>query len=285
MQAQIAPRRRRLQRALELLLLGHAERNIVLTKSGEHLLLEPALVAELHREAAPRRKQSEESFQPLEILLHVRRQLKENRPHPVRHRGRVAQQKVERAGGVGFEPRVVGDAHARLDGERELLGHLRRPFTQHVLLRQAVERVVDLDRGIAARVVAEPRVIGQVGRIENALPLLERKAAGPGEEPHDTRRSASCWSPPRARLAFSASMRSMIFPPPASGVTSFVMSWPSTLRWIVSSTRSRTVSRYFCGSKDSFDVCSMSCFASASSVALISPGGMATSVVGRTSSA
>ena len=40
------------------------------------------------------------------------------------------------------------------------------------------------------------------------------------------------------------------------------MSWPSILRWIVSSTRSRTVSLYFVGSNVSLTVCSMSCFAS-----------------------
>ena len=46
-------------------------------------------------------------------------------------------------------------------------------------------------------------------------------------------------------------MRSMILPPPSGGDVGDVMSWPSTLRWIVSSTRSRTVSLYFVGSNSS----------------------------------
>ena len=68
-------------------------------------------------------------------------------------------------------------------------------------------------------------------------------------------------------------MRSMILPPPSGGASA-VISWPSTLRWIVSSMRSRTVSLYFCGSNSSLAVCSMSCFASASSAGFTAPSGM-----------
>ena len=57
-------------------------------------------------------------------------------------------------------------------------------------------------------------------------------------------------------------------PPPFGSAASAVISWPSIFRWIVSITRSRTVSLYFVGSNASFDVWSMSCFASLSSLSL-----------------
>src|SRR5688500_14853216 len=120
---------------------------------------------------------------------------------------------------------MVRYALARLDGEGEGLRHLRGPVPQHVLLRQPVERVVDLDRRILGRVVAEPVVVLQVLGIERAFPLLEGVAARPREQPHDTMRPASASSGfvVFARLAFSASMRSRILPL-ESGCTSDVMS-------------------------------------------------------------
>src|SRR4029453_15987997 len=108
--------------------------------------------------------------------------------------------------------------------EREGLGHLRGPILEHVLLRQPIEGVVDLDRRVLARVVPEHRVVLQVLGVERALPFLEGKPARTHQNAHDALRSASfssgsVW----ARLAFRASMRSMFLPPP-SGVTSAVMS-------------------------------------------------------------
>ncbi len=124
---------------------------------------------------------------------------------------------------------MVRDALARLDREREGLRHLRRPLLEHALLRQPVERVVDLDGGKPARVVAKPAVLLEVGGIERALPLLERVPARAGEQLHDTLTAAPPSPPVLARLALSASMRSMIFPL-ESGCTSAVMSWPSIFR-------------------------------------------------------
>src|SRR4051812_8854829 len=148
------------------------------------------------------------------------------------------------------------DAHARLDRERELLRHPRGPVLQHRLLGQPVERVVDLDRRELPCVVPQPRVVPKVRRVEHPLPFLERVPARSREQPHETMRlgvmSSSGWV--RARLCLSASMRSTILPPPSGTTSDDVMSCPSTLRWIVSITRSRTVSLYFCGSKLSFAV-------------------------------
>src|SRR5512133_4062691 len=109
-----------------------------------------------------------------------------------------------------------------------------------MLFRQPIERVVDLDRRKLARVVAEHRVVFEITRVERSLPFFERVATRARVKLHDTLATASLGLL-AARLAFNASMRSRILPPP-SGVTSAVMSWPSILRCIVSITRSRTVS-------------------------------------------
>ena len=125
---------------------------------------------------------------------------------------------------------MMRDAHARLDGERELLRHLCGPIVQHLLLGQAIERVVDLDRRKIARVITEPRVVTEVRRIKCSLPLLERVAARAREQPHDTLRCGAASSSVRARLAFNASMRSTILPPESGATSDDVMSCPSTLR-------------------------------------------------------
>src|SRR5258706_14347300 len=83
------------------------------------------------------------------------------------------------------------DTLARLEGESEILGHLRCPFTEDVFPRQAVESVVDLHHRELARVVAEESVVLEISRVEVSHPLLERIAAGPGEELHDSLRFGS----------------------------------------------------------------------------------------------
>src|SRR6185437_12757047 len=80
----------------------------------------------------------------------------------------------------------VGDPAGRLENEAERLGHLHRPVQQHFLLRNAIEGVVDLDRGQSGSVVAEHAVRRKVGRIEGALPLLVGPAAGADADVHVT---------------------------------------------------------------------------------------------------
>src|SRR6185437_2205527 len=215
--------------------------------------------------------------------------LEQHRAYPAAQHRRVREQKLHRARTLRLEPRMVRDPLARLDRERERVRHLRRPFPQHVLLRQPIERVVDLDARKLPRVEAEHPIVLQILRVERALPFLERVPARPRDHPHDTFlpffdgfSDASAGA--AARLALSASMRSMILPP-VSGAASAVISWPATFRSMVSRTRSRTVSLYLVGSNTSVDVWSMSCFANANSAGLTSPSGTVTSVVGLTSSA
>src|SRR5687767_14041169 len=125
------------------------------------------------------------------------------------------------------------DFLARLERERELLRHLRRPLRQDVLLRQPVKGVVDLERRKLRSVKAEQLVGLKLCGIEGSLPLLERVAARPRQNLHEAfcfLRSDFSGVDFFARLAFSASIRSRILSPPLLGATSDVMSWPSTLR-------------------------------------------------------
>src|SRR5678815_4306533 len=217
----------------------------------------------------------------VDVLLQIRRELKENRSEPIAERRRVLQQELDGARAFRLQSREMRDTLARLDREGERLGNLARPRLQNAFLRKAIERVVDLHRRETRRVKTEHRVVFELRRVERALPFLEGEAARSRVQLHEALTTASLGLV-AVRLAFSASMRSMIFVPP-SGATSDVMSWPSTLRWIASSTRSRTVSLNLSGSKFSVAVCSMSCLANASSAGFTSPSGMVTSVVGRTS--
>src|SRR5687767_4074933 len=98
----------------------------------------------------------------------------------------------------------MGDAPTRLDRERESVMHVRRPFLEHVLPGQAIERVVDLDDRIPAGVVAEHRVVLQAAWVERSLPLLEGESARTHEHVHDTFRSGSSDSEAEfARLCLS----------------------------------------------------------------------------------
>ncbi len=81
-QPEIAPGRRAQRRAGEVVLFRDAHRHVAIAERGHHVLVEPALVAELEHELAVRRQQPEERLQPIDILLQVRRELKEDRPHP-----------------------------------------------------------------------------------------------------------------------------------------------------------------------------------------------------------
>lgn len=139
---------------------------------------------------------------------------------------------------------VVGDPLRGFDGEAKTVGHRGRPVEEVLLPRHPVEGVVDLDRVEFRGVPGQHLGIGQLGRIEGALPLLERVPAGPDVVGHPALRSPS--PAPRARLCFKASIRSMILPPP-SWAGSEVISWPSTFLLMASRTRSRTWSRYRSG--------------------------------------
>src|SRR5687767_13235670 len=112
MQPKVSPRRRRMHRALEVLLLGQTQRDVVIPERGEDVLVEPALVPELDRELSIGGQEAEEPAKAGRVLLHVRRQLEQNRSQATAERGGVAQKEVDGVGAVGLEPRVVRNALA-----------------------------------------------------------------------------------------------------------------------------------------------------------------------------
>ena len=226
-QSQIAPRRRRLHRTREVLLLVQrtARRRVRAapskTSSSNQLSWRNSIVNRRSGGSKPRKPRSRcTSFSMFGGSW--------KRIGPRRSPSTAVfwRRKSERRRAFGLEPRVMRDAHARLDRERELLRHLRRPLLQYRLLRQPVKGVVDLDRRKLARVVAQPRVVSDRVGIEDALPLLERVAARAREQPHDTMRCGVLSSSAlRARgSAFSASMRSTILPPVSGATSDDVMS-------------------------------------------------------------
>jgi len=52
----------------------------MLAKRGQDVLIEPALVPELDREPAVARQKGEKTREPVDVLLHVRRELEQDRP-------------------------------------------------------------------------------------------------------------------------------------------------------------------------------------------------------------
>src|SRR5205823_11820810 len=58
--------------------VGNAKRTAVSTQALEHLIVEPARVAELKRDAALAAKQLQEPLQPRQILLEIGRQTKKH---------------------------------------------------------------------------------------------------------------------------------------------------------------------------------------------------------------
>jgi len=109
------------------------------------------------------------------ILLQVRRKLKE----------RGAQSLAERRGDAkeiaeilrcALEPVLMGDALGRLEGEAEAGRDLFGPRQEHALAGHPIKRVVDFDRGEAARVEPEQALVREGGRIEASFPFLSLKA-------------------------------------------------------------------------------------------------------------
>src|SRR5689334_1518837 len=226
-------------------------------------------MAELHRGPPGAGNQREEVGEPAQVLPERGWALEQGRAKAVPQDVDRAKEVVERAVFVG-QPIDVRDPAGGFEHEAEPGGHLVGPLEQHVFPGDAVERVVDLDRREPAGVEAQHVVRRQVGGVEAALPFLVGPAAGPDVKLHGegayraplafffgrsgsslaalvataralAGRFSSDTGPRLARLAFRASIRSMILVWGAS-LGSEVISCPSTFCWIASSTRSRTVS-------------------------------------------
>jgi hypothetical protein len=90
-QSEISPRRSRNDGTFEVGLLRDAHRNVAIAQNRKHLVIEPALVPKLESVSAIDGQITEEILQPLDVLLEIRRKLKENRPESVAKDGGVLQ--------------------------------------------------------------------------------------------------------------------------------------------------------------------------------------------------
>src|SRR5215471_5108329 len=182
-EAQVPPPGRRDEGRGEVLVLRDAEGAAPGLQRLEDVVLEPGWVAELERAARRRRQDRQELRQPRQVLLEVRRELEEDRPHPVSERDRDLEEVGDRVARL-LQALPVRDLLRSLQGEEEAVRHLLGPLREHLRTRHSVERVVDLDGRELAGVVAEHLRVGQVLRVEAPLPLLVGKPARPGEDPH-----------------------------------------------------------------------------------------------------
>src|SRR5882724_4534341 len=134
--------------------IGDAERRVARAEQRVHLVVEPALVAELEGRAEPVRQDRQELAQPIGRLLEVRGELKEQRAELVAERARggaeVAQRLVD-----GAEPGEMCDPLRRLEDVREARGGRRGPARDRLLVRHPIERRVDLDGRETLDVVGE----------------------------------------------------------------------------------------------------------------------------------
>src|SRR5262249_12220020 len=86
--SQIAPRCRAYEGRRKIGLVDHAHRNIALAKRVVDAVVEPAFMPELDGEATIGRQHREKSAQPVDVLLHVRRKLEQDRPETCAERRR-----------------------------------------------------------------------------------------------------------------------------------------------------------------------------------------------------
>src|SRR5690606_22003185 len=155
---------------------------------GKYRLVAPRRVTELERHRHLLRNEFQEGLELVDVDPRVRRQLEQHDPKARPKRLQCLEEPASLLATIG-KLLEMRDAAWRLDGEAKAFRHLRGPAREHVRLRHAVERVVDLDRWQAAGIEGKHFVRGQLLGIEGALPLLERKSAGPAVELHRSVRS------------------------------------------------------------------------------------------------
>ena len=169
-QTKIAVARRDLDGGREFLAVGDAEREILRPEPLEHLGVHPRRVPELERGAGVRGKDAEKRIEHREILAEIRRQLEEDRAELGSER-RCGPQKVLQEVRAIAQLRDVRDALGGLEGQPEPLRRLAVPAGEDLLVRRAIERVVDLDRLEALGVVRQHLRRRELLRIEAALPF------------------------------------------------------------------------------------------------------------------
>ena len=159
--------------------IRHAQRLI-------YLVGEPRLVPELPGTPQVRRKLGEEIVHPVQVLLEVRRKLKQDRTELRPQLARRLEKEAERVVHVP-EPRDVSDALRRLEDEREGGRCSSIPARHGLGIRHPIERVVDLDSPEALGVVLEHLRLRQLRRVERPLPFGEVVPGGADADVHTTR--------------------------------------------------------------------------------------------------
>ncbi len=187
-QPQVAPARGRhdpgrLFVFFHLFALGEDERQAAVAQTRVGGLAEPRRVPELEGRARAVGEQLEKGLEPRQVALEVGWQLEQYAAQPVAEHAERLQQVaglVVRA----LEALEVRDAPRRLDHEAEGLGNLFAPALEHARPGQTIESVVDLDRGQALGVEAEP--VGRLERfgVERPVPHVVAVPAGPGAQLH-----------------------------------------------------------------------------------------------------
>jgi hypothetical protein len=140
-------------------------------------------VPELERGPDPVREDPEEVAQPVEVRPEVGRELEEDRSQLRAQPEAMRPEALERLLAVA-EPADVGQVAVRLHHEQESLGRHLPPPGERLLFRKHVEGVVDLHDREALGEVRQPLPLGEVLRVEAALPVTVLPAAGPDDDLH-----------------------------------------------------------------------------------------------------
>jgi hypothetical protein len=125
-------------------------------------------MSELQYPAPTRGQQDEKVTQAADVDLLIRRQLKEDRSEL---RAQVIRPLQKQGQLTGYVPKTfdMSDIPAGLDGEVELVGGHLTPALEHFGCREAVKRIVELDRLEPVGEVPQLLPGREPGRIEYAL--------------------------------------------------------------------------------------------------------------------
>src|SRR5678815_2900308 len=171
-------------------------------------------MAEFEGGADTRREGLEKRIEQRRILLEVRRELKQHRPE-LRAERRCGLEKLPHQIAAIAQPAVVRDPPGGFQRQLEPLRGGLIPPVENLLVRRAIERVVDLDGWEPFSVIGQHLRRRQLLRIEAALPFGIVVAGGADPEAH-----SRCRSPRTTETRRTRSDNIPIFVPP----------WPVTAK-------------------------------------------------------
>src|SRR5208283_5322435 len=157
-----------------------AQRRVSGGQDVPHVAAPPRLVPGVDRDADLRRELAQAVSEQPRVGPQVRRQLQQHWPESVTEPGGRVEQPAHRLGRVA-QPPHVGEVAAGLDRHHEAVADPLPPAREGLPRRQPVKGPVVLDRGELARVVLQPAVLRDVGRVERAPPVPVLPARGPDQ--------------------------------------------------------------------------------------------------------